>query len=110
MTPPPPTPESELVARLRDRPDRVKHGALGYYSPNDAALDTEAAATIERLHSAHEAGRREGIEMAAKVCDGLLEANPQNNDGGMADIRWGKRAAWSAAARDIRALYVGRTE
>lgn len=41
----PPTPESELVARLR------KCGC---------AVCIECAATIERLHSAHEQGRREG--------------------------------------------------
>lgn len=125
-----PTPESELVARLRFVAGATHFDVQrGYVDPEVPALFNQAAATIERLHSelrlcraallaermcadiledgaeerphsAHEQGRREGIEMAAKVCD--------------------ERAAksWRPVAKDeatecadaIRALYVGRTE
>lgn len=53
--------ESELVARLLEIARRDDYGAEDI---------REAAATIERLASAHEQGRRKGIEMAAKVADG----------------------------------------
>lgn len=105
--------ESELVARLRTEVEiwKCSYGGAGY--PHLIATLTEAAATIERLHSphetlfdaikhgdevhrawlreaienhfggkpvpppraanpsAHDQGRQEGIEMAAKACEAL---------------------------------------
>lgn len=73
----PPTPESELVARLRDRrqsyEDCVRHSAMvapsfRAYGAYDAALDQQAAATIERLHSAHKQ-----MKESLMTCESVLQ-------------------------------------
>lgn len=102
--PTPPTPESELVARLRDRVDlfceylsEVGTPSELPYTAEDAERDAQAATTIERLHSELRLCR--AALLAERMCADILE------DGGEERLASAHEQGRREAALALRAGY-----